>query len=469
MVDHRLWSLDDEPAQVVDLREIGALDYLVNLYGTREKRVLREVLAQAYRAGAQTAVVEFRYIDADYRDEHSAFYSTTFRRYPSVAHRIHFFLGAATDQLENPAEPLKFADLGYLGYLVARPVPGAPVGRVMMKPPAGLEAAVTCQAEEEVNLFGENLKVTGTPFMAQDAQLLRCAHAALWVVARHHHLTWGTPKLLPRAIVDAVPMEAGAGRTLPSPGLTVTQMSAAATRLGLPPLVYDLKNLAPGQSLQSIACRYLNGGLPVIVAGKGHAWVLVGYTRSHETSDDPRIVFIRQDDEAGPYQVVPDFNFDDYSPWQFLIVPLPSKLYVPGEEAELVGQRWLTAAFARDGLTLDPKTFAFRTTAMLSNDFKNGLEDRGVPPAQATTLRRASMSRWIWVVEAVERSLRRKNEPAVFGEVIVDATDHARDRRPLAWRTPASVTVFTPDSRQERTATSSTPTVPLRFAREGLG
>ena len=304
--------------------------------------------------------------------------------------------------------------------------------------------------------------------MAQDAQLLRCAHAALWVVARHHHLTWHTPKLLPRAIVEAVPMETGAGRTLPSPGLTVTQMSAAATRLGLPPLVYDLTKLAAGQSLQSIACRYLNGGLPVIVAGRGHAWVLVGYNRAPGT-DDPRIQFIRQDDEAGPYQVVPDFIFDSYSPWQFLIVPLPPKLYVPGEEAELVGERWLAASFDRDGLPFDLDSYALRTTAMLSNEYKGGLEGRGVPAAQAAILRRASMSRWIWIVEAVDRSLRDQEEPAVVGEVVVDATDHARDRRPLAWRTPSSVTVFAPDSRRERVARSEAPTVPLRFAREGLG
>lgn len=468
MVDHKLWSLDDEPAQVVDLREVGALDYLLDYYGRRSKRVLREVLAQIYRAGAQTAVVEFRYIDADYRDEHSAFYSTTFRRYPSVAHRIHFFTGTATEQLDDPNVPLKFAGLGYLGYVVLRPVPGAPVGRVMLRPPADLERSVTCKAVEHVNMFGEDLEVTGAPFMAQDAQLLRCAHAALWVVARHHHLTWRTPKLLPRAIVEAVPMETGAGRTLPSPGLTVTQMSAAATRLGLPPLVYDLTKLAPGQSLQSIACRYLNGGLPVIVAGRGHAWVLVGYNRAPWT-DDPRIQFIRQDDETGPYQVVPDFKFDTYSPWQFLIVPLPPKLYVPGEEAELVGELWLAAAFDRDGVPFDLDSYALRTTAMLSNEYKAGLEGRGVPAEQAATLRRASMSRWIWVVEAVDRSLRGQEEPAVVGEVVVDATDHARDRRPLAWRTPASVTVFAPDSRRERVAPSDLPTAPLRFAREGLG
>lgn len=468
MVDHRLWSLDDEPAQVVDLREVGALDYLLVYYGERAQRVLREILSQAYRAGAQTAVVEFRYIDADYRDEHSAFYSTTFRRYPSVAHRIHFFAAAATEQLEDESAPLKFGELGYIGYAVMRPVPGAPVGRVMLRPPSALADAVTCTSTETVNLFGETLKVTGTPFMAQDAQLLRCAHAALWVVGRHHHLRWGTPKLLPRAVVDAVPMEAGAGRTLPSPGLTVTQMSAAATRLGLPPLVYDLASLPTGQSLQSIACRYLNGGMPVIVAGRGHAWVLVGYRRNHH-SGDVRIEFIRQDDEAGPYQLVPDFNFDEYSPWRFLIVPLPPKLYVPGEEAEVVGRLWLEAAFRRDGRELDRNKYALRTTAMLSNEFKAGLEGRGMPAGQAATLRRASMSRWIWVVEAVDRDLRRASEPAVIGEVIVDATDHARDRRPLAWRTPESLTVFTPDRRREQVSLSESSTAPIRFAREGLG
>jgi hypothetical protein len=467
VVDHQLWSLDDEPAEVVDLREAGSLDYVVDLYALANRDVISTVLAQAYTAGAQTAVIEFRYIDADYRDEHSAFYSTTFRRYPSVAHRIHFFAEAASEQF-NDAEPMKFADLGYLGYMVARPVPGAPVGRVMMSPPASVKDAVTCLADETVNLFGERLEVRGTPFMAQDAQLLRCAHAALWVVARHHHLTWGTPRLLPRAIVEAVPMEAGAGRALPSPGLTVTQMSAAASRLGLPPLVYDIEELPSGQSLQSIACRYLNGGLPVIVAGRGHAWVLVGYTRSHE-NDDPRIVFIRQDDEVGPYQVVPDFNFDDYSPWEYLIVPLPPKLYVAGEEAEVEGREWLARAFARDGIVFDPQIYALRTTAMLSNEFKSGLEARGVPANQAASLRRASMSRWIWVVEAVDRSLRRSQEPAVLGEVIIDGTDHARDRRPLAVRTPHSLRVFSPDTRRQRIAVSAAPTPPLRFAREGLG
>lgn len=467
-LDEAWWSLTDDPARVVDLRQPDSLNYLLNYYGERRQDVLASVLGQAYAAGAQTAIVEFRYIDADYRDEHTRFYSTTFRRYPSVVHRIHFVAQALTDQAAEPDVPLEFSGVDYLGYIVMRPVPGAPVGRVMLTRPAELRESITCWGTDRVCLFGEYLTVDGTPFLAQDAQLMRCAHAALWVVARHHHLRWNAPKLLPRDIVDAVPMETAAGRAVPSPGLTVTQMSAAASKLGLPPLVYDLDRLPGRETLQRIACRYLNSGLPVIVAGGGHAFVLVGYRRTMEGTSDERIEFIRQDDEAGPYQLVPDFMFDTYAPWKYLVVPLPPKLYIAGEEAEILGEAWLRAAFTQEGTPLEPsKGYAFRTTAMRSNDFKAQLLGRGVPANQAAVLRRSPMPRWIWVVEVVDRDLRKEGKPAVLGETIIDATDHSRDRRPLAWRTPRSVAVLSPDTRALRTASVSTPTPPIRYASQG--
>jgi hypothetical protein len=464
-VDTAWWSLNDDPARVVDLRQPESLNYLLDHYGERRQEVLAEVLGQAYAAGAQTAVVEFRYIDADYRDEHSRFYSTTFRRYPSVVHRVHFFAQALADQVTDPDEALEFSGLDYLGYMVMRPVPGAPVGRVMLVRPAEFRDSITCWGTDRVNLFGEFLTISGTPFLAQDAQLMRCAHAALWVVARHHNLRWGAPKFLPRDIVDAIPKESAAGRAVPSPGLTVSQMSAAASKLGLPPLVYDLDHLPGRETLQRIACRYLNSGLPVIVAGGGHAFVLVGYRRILEGTRDERIEFFRQDDEAGPYQLVPDFAFDTYAPWKYFIVPLPPKLYIAGEEAELLGEAWLRGALAREGTLLDPaRSYSFRTTAMLSNDFKAELLSRGVPRKQAAVLRRTPMPRWIWVVELIDRDLRREGEPSVLGETVIDATDHARDRRPLAWRTPRSVAVLAPDTRTVSTASVASPTAPIRFA-----
>ena len=244
MTDARRWSLTDEPGDVVDLRDPGALAWLASYYGQAKPRVVREVVAQAFALGAQTAVIEYRYIDADYRNEHTRFYSTTFRRYPSVTHRVHFFREPPPSELFNPDEVARFADLGYLGYAVMRPVPGAPVGRVMLLPPAHLEDHVTCAVTDVVNLFGEKLTVTAAPFIAQDAQLLVCAHATVWVAGFVHHLKWGAPRLLPGAIADAVPSGAGVGRVVPSPGLTLSQLSGASSAVGLPPLVYDLGLLA---------------------------------------------------------------------------------------------------------------------------------------------------------------------------------------------------------------------------------
>ena len=84
------WSYD-HPADAVDLTRHGALNSLLDRYGGSRPEVLTSVLAHMYASGAQSAVLEYRYIDPDYRNEHSQFYSTTFRRYPSVAHRLHFF------------------------------------------------------------------------------------------------------------------------------------------------------------------------------------------------------------------------------------------------------------------------------------------------------------------------------------------------------------------------------------------
>ena len=96
--------------------------------GTRPS-VVHEVFGQAYSLGAQMAVIEYRYLDPDYRSEHSRFYSTTFRRYPSVAHRVHFFAAPPPDAWQDADQWLDFEQLSpsYLGFVVLRPLAGARV------------------------------------------------------------------------------------------------------------------------------------------------------------------------------------------------------------------------------------------------------------------------------------------------------------------------------------------------------
>lgn len=447
------WTLD-RPADALDLTRPGVLLGLVQRYASTQPQVLRAVLAQAFALGAQSAILEYRYLDPDYRNEHSRFYSTTFRRYPSIAHRLHFFTGTVPAELTLTNSAARFNELGYLGYTVLRPVPGGPVGRTMLRPPDAAKPFITCLALDTVNLLGEALTVEAAPFVAQDAQLSICAHADLWIVAYYHHLRFGAARVLPAEIADAVPQDVGRGT--PSSGLSLYQISAAASRLGLPALVYGLRPPPEGETLFRLACRYLNSGLPVIVGGDEHAFVLVGYERVRSGEPDERIRFFRHDDEMGPYQVVENCLFDDYAPWDYLIVPLPHKVYLSGEAAEVVGEAHLrqaledhssdATAHVLEQLNDPTRPLSFRATVIRSNDFKTTLGLREVPVPLAAVYRRMQMSRWVWVIELVDRMRRDNGDPCVLAEVIVDATDHVRDRHVLAYRIPGVIVQWDADT-----------------------
>lgn len=454
------WTPGD-PARIVDLRPAGALLRLTRYYEGTRARVVHEVLGQAYSLGAQMAVIEYRYIDPDYRSEHSRFYSTTFRRYPSVAHRLHFFAVPPPAAWNGTDQPLDFGPLAdhYLGFVVLRPLAGARIGRVALAPPLEYRDAVTCLTPEKVNVFGAAMSVQSAPFMAQDGQLGVCAHMALWVVAQHHHLAFGRQRHTSGEIADRIPSDLGLGRPAPSSGLTVDQLAAGCRSLGLPALIYKCRDpavdLPTGEQIPGIVCRYLNSGMPVIVAAGGHhAFTLVGYRRVDAGTPDERIHFIRQDDEIGPYQVVEDYAHDPHGRWEWLIVPLPAKVFLPGEVAESLGREWLldtarrgqgaAKAFA-DEAAGEPRQISFRSTVVRSNRFKEALHDRGFQPEIAALYRRMALPRWVWVVEAIRKDERTRRQPAVVAEAIVDATDHTRDPHALAWRIPGALWTWRPD------------------------
>ena len=436
---------------MVNLADERSVPWLLDTYGGVQPQVLQSVIAHALSIGARTAIVEFRYLDPDWRNEHREFYATTFRRYPSITHRLHFFAESPDPLLLDPDHPARFDDLTYLGYSVLRPVPAAPVGRTMLLP---LEPGdLTCHAIDRVNLFGAELEVDGAPFVAQDGQLSRCAQTTTWVTAYFHHLRFGGRRVLPGEIAEAVSNDLQFGRQLPSPGLTIGQMADAARSIGLPPLVYPLQHLAEGETVPKVLCRYLNSGIPVTIATDSHAFVLVGYRRS-ETDGKKLLYFLRHDDEVGPYQIV-DWKLDEYGPWEYAIVPLPPKVYLPGENAEEIG-----ATRLRDGLERTPteaaeailkqlddpdRPLAFRSTVVLSNEFKRTLGGRHYPDDVAAAYQRMQMSRFVWVVELTDRAKRDAGEPCVLAEAIIDATDHALDPHVLGWRVPGAVWGWSPD------------------------
>src|SRR5262249_12716667 len=109
------WT-DDKRVEYFDLDGRGDFLELAAQYEGIDPYQFHALIHRARDAGARTVVAEHRYLDADYRSEHSAFYSTTFRRYPSVAHRPHFFKDLRTHAEHPVTRPSAFPQNQYLGY-----------------------------------------------------------------------------------------------------------------------------------------------------------------------------------------------------------------------------------------------------------------------------------------------------------------------------------------------------------------
>lgn len=56
------WS-PPQPADLIDLADPGALQFLLDRYGGSNPDVLQSILAQVFDAGARMTVIEYRYLD----------------------------------------------------------------------------------------------------------------------------------------------------------------------------------------------------------------------------------------------------------------------------------------------------------------------------------------------------------------------------------------------------------------------
>ena len=466
------WTPDGEPAVIVATVEDDAWDELRAPYESRpgapdrRNAQLDRVIEIARGHRTATVVVERRYIDADYRSEHARFYSGTYRRYPSVSHRLHFFTGRFSDLRAIPDH----ADT-YKGYAVMRPLERSPVGRTMIAPPPDMADDVVCLAPETVSLFGWDLEVHGVPFVSQDEQFLRCAHAVQWVVLRHAHLRHGSPRRLPVDIHDASTGGLVVGRQSPSAGLSLAQMLDGLGNLGLSPTLVDLPDSREASeedrelSLFAIVCRYVNSELPPIVVSQDHARVVVGYRSAAPYPQHDGMMLYVHDDARGPYLPVAN-PWGKGHQWKLAVPPLPPKFHLTAEKAEEIGRQWYrrlcNASGTADGA---PQEFAdavdggrihYRTYAVLARDFKRDLGTRRIGQEIEHLYRFTQWPRYLWVVEAHDTELMPRQNESVVGEIIIDPTSHQfsdmHDAGILAVHVCGTANTRTPDHETGRRA-----------------
>jgi len=376
----------------------------------------------------------------------------------------------------------------YLGYSIIRARRGlATVGRTLVSPASvdprlrnseGFSSRIRTVVFEETNLFGVKLQAHGVPFMQQDGALTTCAHVTAWMAHYSAVLLELAPRV-PIARLRDTSRHAGAefGRQYPSRGLADVQILRALAEGGLAPEIVYLRDLADTRNPQwydrdtvwkhgeaahpwqrenitSTVSRYLNSGLPVILARGTHVQLICGYIRASDLElDDPNsdpgavIAFVCHDESQGPYRIelvgpiVGEIDADDT-----LIIPLPPGLVLSGSDAELIGLRQFeeqlsnvvniedrletvtggseTLTAIRETLaSLDKRKYAVRTYATFNSDFKESVRRRcsnNQIVTEAVSL--ARLPRFVWVTEIIDRALRSQRKPPVIGEVVIDAT-----------------------------------------------
>jgi hypothetical protein len=92
------------------------------------------------------------------------------------------------------------------------------------------------------------------------------------------------------------------------------------------------------------------------------------------------------------------------------------------------------------------KQLALRTYAISSNRYKTASQSR-LDPNVSREYKLARFSRFVWVVEAINRTLRRAGEPCVLGEAIFDATSSEHLPNCLALHVPGVAWVAQTDGK----------------------
>jgi hypothetical protein len=269
----------------------------------------------------QTILVEREYIDGDYLDDFASYYVRCWKPYDRSCKRLHFFSKAFTeseirDRVINPGFDNSPLLENYLGYVVARPLPEAVIGKTVLKPyPSEGRRFYPCTRTYHANLFGVDLNIKSLAYQQQDTVLAACATVSLWSCLHMTAELFGSSCPRPASITRIANQVVGDFRPLPSRGLRLEQICHALRSFDLEP---EVIRISSGLPLISLMYAYLHMGIPVLLflkaGGSGHVVAVTGYrmeqtrVRSEETHGGCiplcglRIEkFYAHDDAMGPF------------------------------------------------------------------------------------------------------------------------------------------------------------------------
>jgi len=221
------------------------------------------------RVRAATIVVEREYIDRDFLEDFAGYYVRCFSEYKHKCARLHFFKalfsqGDLEKALDGSASIIQKLQNSYLGFVVVKPLPQTIIGRTCLATyPEQQGRSFPITRSYDANLCGLTLTVKSLAYQEQDRVAAACATSALWSVFHgtgklfHHHIP------SPVEITQAANLGVSSGsRSLPSQGLSASQIAAAMRAVGLEPFHI---NASDEYVLKSTLYGYLRGHVPILL------------------------------------------------------------------------------------------------------------------------------------------------------------------------------------------------------------
>jgi hypothetical protein len=223
--------------------------------------------------GVRSMMIEYPYTDSDYLDAFAAYYAKCHTVFSRWCKRLHFFEAELSDEhlrdLESgaSAQTEELLQTSYRGFIVARPLPEAVIGRSLLATYPDVSDAEPMHKRHfpvlrnyEVNLCGIKLIINSIPFQEQDTVLAACATVALWTCFHKTADLFHTPVPGPVAITRTASQLSHYGRPIPSTGLEIEEICTAIRAIELEPELYDLNDIEAAGPFSDKADGIADGG-----------------------------------------------------------------------------------------------------------------------------------------------------------------------------------------------------------------
>jgi len=448
---------------------------IVNFYGKEDKwqevaSLCRSTLddngitrlQQGLRGKCDCVIVEYDYIDKDYRNTYSYFHSKKFVVPHNRTIRLHFFDKEITRSLLIDDE-ISNLNESYLGYSIIRPIKPNCIGRTMIsqKILSSSKNAYVMTCQEKVLLQDKELEVIGFPFASQQVDATTCAQTSIWIVLRYYSNRYSNyPDTFPFDITLSAAKTAHDNRDYPYAALHPSVMINILKNHNIYPVtMHNGANITYKDNgtidMYSLINIYINSGIPVILLTKNHALVAFGHSSCYFFCEGEKKCCKRKELHGlDNYNLVTDYFHklviadDNRYPYQFLdyhektshakddyitsvrkdvvasIIPLPERVFVPAEAFISVTLDLLKKNECGKMYSKCLREFGkinLRILLSTGKSFKKGLSKREMPEKVYSMYKDMPMPHFIWICEFVDNKRDYKGN-TVIGELLWDAT-----------------------------------------------